>query len=246
MSRLNENDEIEPPRIFNLYCDESCHLEHDGFSVMGFGAVCVQAESARQIAKEIRAIKEQAGCRGELKWSKVSEKNVGFYCDLIDFFFSRKGLSFRALIVNGKERLDHEHYNHGSHDLFYYKMYYYLVRNVVEYDPGKQLHIYIDIKDTRSAEKVFELRDVLRRNFHDVEGQRIGRIQQIRSHESELLQFADFLLGAIVYDSRELMGNLAKRAVIKRIMEHTRHGLRATTAPWEAKFNLYHFWPRKE
>ena len=27
------------PRLFNVYCDESCHLEHDGVPVMAWGAV---------------------------------------------------------------------------------------------------------------------------------------------------------------------------------------------------------------
>ena len=25
------------PRLFNVYCDESCYLEHDGVPVMGLG-----------------------------------------------------------------------------------------------------------------------------------------------------------------------------------------------------------------
>lgn len=239
-------EEITGSHIFNVYCDESCHLEHDKSSVMGFGAIAIEADSARAIARDLRTLKEKSGCRGELKWTKVSTKNTSFYCDLVDFFFSRPELSFRALIVNGKARLNHKLYNENSHDLFYYKMYFYLLRNFIEYDPQKELRVYIDIKDTRSSDKVRELRDVLCRNFHDFDGKRINRIQQIRSHESDLLQLTDFLLGAVVYDSRELTGNLAKRAVIKRIKDQTGHGLRGTTAPWEQKFNLYHFWPRKE
>jgi len=27
------------PRIFNVYCDESCHLENDGIAAMAWGAV---------------------------------------------------------------------------------------------------------------------------------------------------------------------------------------------------------------
>lgn len=238
-------DEEGTPRIVNVYCDESCHLEHDESSVMGFGAIAVDKGSPRAIAKELHALKERAHCRGELKWTKVSAKNSGFYCDLVDFFFSRPELSFRALIVNGKDRLDHALYNEGSHDLFYYKMYFYLLRNIIEYDPQKELRVYIDIKDTKSSIKVRELRNVLCSNFHDFDGKKITRIQQIRSHESELLQLSDFLLGAIVYDSRKLSGNVAKLSVIKRIEQHVRHNLRSNTAPWEKKFNLYHFWPRK-
>lgn len=239
-------EENSPRRVFNVYCDESCHLERDRSRVMGFGAISVEAELARSLSQELRSLKTRSGCRGELKWTKVSLKNAPFYCDLVDFFFSKPELSFRALVVNGKDRLDHEQYNQGSHDLFYYKMYYYLLRNIVEYDPRKELRVYIDIKDTRSSQKVASLRDVLCNSFHDFDHRRISRIQQIRSHESELLQLTDFLLGAVVYDSRKLTGNLAKRAVIKRIQEHTRHGLGGTTAPWEQKFNLYHFWPRKD
>jgi hypothetical protein len=34
------------PRTFNVYCDESCHLEHDGIPVMAWGAVtCPEGEA---------------------------------------------------------------------------------------------------------------------------------------------------------------------------------------------------------
>jgi hypothetical protein len=246
MSDFPEEAVPKGHKVYNLYCDESCHLEHDRCSAMGFGAISIDRAAARSASKDIRALKQKGGCRGELKWTKVSDKNAAFYCDMVDYFFASPELSFRALIVNGKERLNHELYNQGSHDLFYYKMYYYLVRNVAEYDPNKELRIFIDIKDTKSSLKVHELGAVLRRSFHDPEGRRIARIQHIRSNESELLQLADFLLGAVVYDSRELMGSMAKRAVIKRMIGHAHHGLRGTTAPWEQKLNLYHFWPRQD
>lgn len=232
-------------QIFNAYCDESCHLEHDHIPVMGFGLVSVEASFVRAIARDIRAIKNQHGCNGELKWTKVSPKNVGFYCDLVDFFFSRQELAFRALVVHDKENLDHACYNDGSHDLFYYKMYYYLIRNVVEYDPAKEWHVYIDIKDTKSSVKVHKLREVLMSSFHDYRGEMIGRIQQIRSDESEIMQLTDFLLGAVIYAAREETGSVAKLAVVKRLQEHVHQNLRATTAPWEQKFNLFHFRPRK-
>ena len=134
-------DEFTGSQIVNVYCDESCHLEHDRSAVMGFGAIAIEAGSARAIAKEIRALKEGAHCRGELKWTKVSPKNTGFYIDLVDFFFSKPELSFRALLVNGKDRLNHDRYNDSSHDLFYYKMYFYMLRNIIEYDPQKELHV---------------------------------------------------------------------------------------------------------
>ena len=37
-------------RLFNVYCDESCHLEHDGIPVMAWGAVyCPAAEVCSEL-----------------------------------------------------------------------------------------------------------------------------------------------------------------------------------------------------
>jgi hypothetical protein len=47
--------------IFNVYCDESCHLEHDRQSVMVLGAVCCPLEKAREISVHIREIKARHG-----------------------------------------------------------------------------------------------------------------------------------------------------------------------------------------
>jgi hypothetical protein len=242
---MNTMDVSIEKKVFNAYCDESCHLEHDHIPVMGFGLVSIENDSVRAIAKEMKELKRAAGCVGELKWTKVSPKNSGFYCDLVDYFFKCQALSFRALIVHDKGSLDHASYNEGSHDQFYYKMYYYLIRNVVEYDPAKEWRVYIDIKDTKSSAKVHKLREVLKNCFHDYSGLIISRIQQIRSDESEIMQFTDFILGAVVYATRKENGSVAKLAVVKRIQEHLRESLCFSTAPWESKFNLFHFRPRK-
>ena len=40
---------MNAPRTFNVYCDESCHLEHDNIPVMAWGAVyCPAARRARR------------------------------------------------------------------------------------------------------------------------------------------------------------------------------------------------------
>jgi len=42
---------------YNLYCDESCHLEHDRQPVMVLGAVWCPLKKAREISVHIREIK---------------------------------------------------------------------------------------------------------------------------------------------------------------------------------------------
>ena len=48
-------------RTFNVYCDESCHLEHDLIPVMAWGAVSCPAGEARAIAEAVRALKAEHG-----------------------------------------------------------------------------------------------------------------------------------------------------------------------------------------
>jgi hypothetical protein len=230
---------------YNIYCDESCHILHDHNDIMALGAVTVPKKKVRSISKNIRKIKQEYNCNGELKWTKVSQKNTLFYIALVDYFFSNAELSFRALVVGKKHSLDHEQFNDGSHDSFYYKMYFYLIRNIVENRIDHTFEIYIDIKDTRSGEKVYKLNDVLAYNFRDFEKKQVYKIQQIRSHESELLQLADLLLGAITYENRGLHGNPAKQAIVQRMKDQLGISLRESTPPWESKFNLFRFAPRE-
>ncbi|MCK4391944.1 DUF3800 domain-containing protein, partial [Candidatus Bipolaricaulota bacterium] len=48
-------------QVFNIYCDESCHLEHDHQDIMVLGAIWCPLEKTRDIAHRIRDIKEQHG-----------------------------------------------------------------------------------------------------------------------------------------------------------------------------------------
>jgi len=58
--------------IYNIYCDESNHLENDQKTHMVLGAVWSPLEKARKVADKIREIKIQHGLPGkfEIKWTK--------------------------------------------------------------------------------------------------------------------------------------------------------------------------------
>lgn len=228
--------------LYNIYCDESCHLEHDQQPVMLLGAVWCPKSEVQDCNVSIRKLKASHSARGELKWTKVSTSKQSFYLDLVDLFFSNENVNFRALVVDDKSKLDHSYFSQGSHDSFYYKMYFYLLRNIISLE--NQYHIYLDMKDTRSQKKINTLKEVLCNTIYDFNQTIIRRIQHIRSNESELLQLTDFLLGAVSYRSRNHKGNEAKLAVIERICERSGIDLLRTTPPWEEKFNLFIFSPR--
>jgi len=214
-------------KIYNVYCDESCHLENDGQGVMLFGGIWCPMEDRVRLSSELRDIKNRHKARGELKWTKVSNSRLNFYLELVDWFIAEAPLHFRALIVSDKSKLDHNAFNEGSHDIFYYKMYFSLLNKILS--PENCYNIYLDIKDTRSRLKVRKLKDVLCNNVFDFTSQMIRHIQNIHSHESDLMQLADFLLGAVAYRQRGLNGNAAKVAVVEHIERKVGYALLHST-----------------
>lgn len=227
---------------FNIYCDESCHLEHDSQTIMLLGSIWCPKDNLGVLKSELNAIKSSHNSRGEIKWTKVSPSREDLYLELVDFFFSKIQLNFRCLIVENKQILNHSFYNMGDHDSFYYKMYFYLLRNIMA--PKNRYNIYIDIKDTRSQIKINKLKDVLCNNFHDFDREMIPIIQHVRSKEVDLLQLADFFMGAVSYQKRGLATSQTKLRIINKIKECSKSDLLNTTPPWDEKFNLFFFSPK--
>ena len=231
-----EESDMRP--TYNVYCDESCHLERDRQPVMVLGAVWCPLEKSRETSVRIREIKTSHGLSPafESKWTKVSPAKQAFYLDLLDYFFDDDDLHFRALVVQDKSRL--QHYLYGqTHDTWYYKMYFDMLKAVL--DPEACYRIYLDIKDTRSAAKITKLHDVLCNSMYDFGSQVIERLQTVRSHEAEILQLTDLLIGAVSYVNRGLQMNAAKLAVVERMRERSSYSLTKTTLLRENKVNLF-------
>jgi len=230
---------------FNIYCDESCHLEHDHQTVMVLGAVWCPLKRASEIAAHIRQIKvhHELSSLFEVKWTKVSPAKRTFYVDLLDYFFDDDDLHFRALIVDDKSRLRHEDFKQ-DHDSFYYKMYFDMLKVLLS--PKGHYRIYLDVKDTRSAAKVKKLHDVLCNNAYDFEREIIERIQTVRSHEVEQIQLADLLVGIVSYANRRLSNNAAKVALVERMQQRSGYSLTRSTLLRETKVNLFRWEPRDQ
>ena len=224
---------------YNVYCDESCHLENDHQKAMLLGAVWCPLDRTREIAVCLREIKQKHGMPApfEVKWTKVSPAKVGLYMDLIDYFFDDDDLHFRALIVPDKSKLDHGAFAGQDHDTWYYKMYFDMLK--VIFRPDARYRVYLDIKDTRGAEKVAHLHEVLCNNMYDFSRDVLERLQLVHSHEIEQLQLADLLIGAVGYLNRGLAGNAGKIAIIDRIRQRSGYSLTQSTLLREEKMNLF-------
>jgi hypothetical protein len=226
------------PEIINVYCDESCHLENDHQQAMVLGALWCSKDQVPDAAERVREIKARHGLARdyEVKWTKVSPAKAQFYVDLVDFFFDDNDLHFRALIVPNKGMLEHGAFGQ-THDDWYYKMYFDLLKVII--DPQLRYRIYLDLKDTRGKAKVAKLHDVLANAHYDFSRQIVERIQTVRSHEVELLQIADLLIGAVSYVSRGLHSSAAKMRIAERMRHRSHYSLTQTTLLRENKLNLF-------
>lgn len=225
-------------KLYDIYCDESCHLQNgrDRDFAMVIGGITCPDEKKKAISDQIRNIKTQFGIYRdtEIKWNKVSPAMQNYYTALVNFFFDCKELSFRAIIINKKE-LDLPAHN-LTHDEFYYRAYFLMLSRIIA--PGNEYAIYIDIKDTRSQNKVAKLHEVLCNNSFDFNRKMIYRVQQIRSHEVELMGLTDLLIGALSYIHRRLDNSTAKIALIDLIKRRSGYSLLSNTWLLEPKFNL--------
>lgn len=215
-------------KTFNIYCDESCHIEHDHKKFMFLGSVSSAYNQVKLHSENIDELKKKHHFYAEIKWSKVSKSKLRFYLDLVDYFFATD-LQFRTVGVE-KAKINNEAFNQ-DYDDFYYKMYYYLLNHNL--NSLYKYNVYLDIKDTLSAYKVNKLKEILNTKFGV-----FRNVQNIRSHESLLMQIADFLMGAISYlhnDEQHL--NKAKVQIIKKIQQHTREDLTKTN--YSKKLNLF-------
>ena len=178
----------------------------------------------------------------EVKWTKVSAAKQEFYLELVDYFFENQDLHFRALVVPDKSKLDHKAYAQ-DHNIFYYKMFFYVLRNILVSD--NRYRVYLDIKDSLGREKLDVLSDTLHNARYDFDRKLIEHVQHIRSHEVEQLQLTDLFIGAIGYANRGLSGSEGKLAVIKHVRQRSHKTLVRSTLPSEQKLNIFIWEPRE-
>ena len=220
-------------KTFNIYCDESTHLENDKHPYMLYGYISIASNQIKISKEQIKGIKEKYGYTGELKWTNVHEKTYPMYKELIEYFFMTD-MKFRAVIVD-KSQIDDTREDYTFND-FYFRMYFQLLHH--EIDLENTYNIYFDIKDTCSQKKLQKLKEILRWNAS------IRNFQFIRSHETPFVQLADVLMGAINYNLRiekgDIKGNvIAKRRIVEIIQNHTPISLKLTSPKAAKKFNLF-------
>lgn len=229
--------------IFNIYCDESCHLENDGFAAMVLGAIWCPDSHHKYLARKVKQLKKEfkISANNEIKWTKVSKSKLPFYKALVDLFFNEPLLYFRAVVIPDKSKLNHASFMQ-SHDDFYYKQWYLLLNRLIA--PNHNYKIYLDIKDTKGQEKVIKLHEVLCNANYDFDRMIIHSIDLVQSHDVLLLQLADLFIGALSYLHRGLKSSEAKIELIHYLQNRSQLSLQQSTLLKAEKFNLFIWSPQ--
>ncbi|MGL4671530.1 DUF3800 domain-containing protein [Cetobacterium sp.] len=226
---------------YKIFCDESNHLYSDKSNLMIIGGIFCPNDEVQEVNKYIKYLKHKYNAKSELKWTKLNSNKKDFYRELLEYFFSRINLSFNAQIVMNKSNLNHDIYNHGESDEFYYKMYYYTLLPFLK--ENNDYNIFIDYKDTRGGQRAKKLKNIINNKFYsniNVD------FTIIHSQESQIMQLTDLLIGAIGYKNRS---DIEKNSVIKNYIvdlleEKSDFYLDSSTPEWEKKFRFYKFYPR--
>ena len=229
--------------IYNIYCDESCHLENDHQKAMVLGAIWCPKDKVTEISKRIIEIKvrNNKSSAFEPKWTKITNQNLQLYFDLVNYFFDDDDLHFRGIVAD-KTILDH-HSQSQTHDEWYYKMYFRLLKFLL--DPKACYNVYLDIKDTLGKLKVVKLKDYLCNSIYDFNRKIIQNVQQVKSNQVTLVQITDILIGALSYKARNLPLQSAKGKLVEHIQSKSGYTLLRSTLYKESKFNVF-FWDGKK
>lgn len=228
-------------RIFNIYIDESCHLEKDNSKVMCIGYIKIPYENYSVLKNEIKKIKLKHKSPTEIKWNRLSMSRLSLYKDLIDYFFKTE-MEFRSVLIKNKNNLNHKRYNRNDENSYYFKTLKILLNH--DFNDGNDMfRVYLDVKDHFGKSRINLLKKDLDKFYN--ESSPYVYFQHIHSNENEFLQITDLFIGAISFKARNKYkqegSSEAKNLIVEYLEKKSEYLLDDGTEPWEKKFNIYDF-----
>ncbi|NLO73101.1 MAG: DUF3800 domain-containing protein [candidate division WS1 bacterium] len=223
-----------------VYCDESrqelfSHPPEDGGQWVVLGSLWVPAEDRESLKAAIRCVRDRHSVYREFKWHLVSPSRLGFYRDLVELFF-KSSMRFRCLVLPAGE-LDAAKFHQADSELMFYKFYYLMLQGWIL--PYNEYQVFLDIKTSRVKGRLATLRRVLQNaNLAST----IASVQALPSHELDLMQLTDVLMGATSYRFHRYASSPARLSVVKSIETRIGHQI-AGTPRCEEKFNVFQFRP---
>lgn len=229
---------------FEVYCDES-HPElfvspRADVARAVIGSLWMPADFRTPFKEHITTLREKHRVWGEFKWKKVSPSQEAFFIDLVDYFFDRAELQFRAIVIDST-KINLERFHSADAELGFYKFYYQLLHHWII--APNAYTVFCDDKVNRDPRRVLELGKVL---ANANRGATVAPLRTVSSSQSVGVQVCDVLLGATQWCANGVTGtSTSKAAVVARIQDRLGHAI-APTLPSERKFNVFNIQLRSD
>lgn len=231
-------------KAYSIFCDESCYLQFDNSDIMCIGAIIVPNADLDTYKFELKHLKRKYGIFHELKWNTVSRTHLTMYDEILRLFFE-SSMVFRSVLIKNKSNIQAHYLERDEYNRFYYSVIERLIRFSIRHnsDNANSYRIFLDLKDNNGKIKLTSIHNELTRTIGT--NDKILSLQNIRSHESQFIQLADIIIGAITYRARGLYGSEAKSYIVRLIEELSGYHLDEGTEPGDDKFAIYDFQPKK-
>ena len=224
---------------YNIYCDEASTTNARYMLIGGLWSPQDSEAAVRDVLTQVRV---QHRLRAEMKWTKVSQTMLPAYEDFVDVFFAAPRLAFKCIVLD-THIVDYKTFHGGDEELGFYKFYYQLIsRNLL---PDNLYWLFNDERKNRKPYRLAALKIIVNRWWmRRAEVEPLRNVEARRSHDEDMIQLADILLGAIAYAWNEQRGSPAKLALMAHIAQRLGWPtLRVATRPASAKVNIWKWQP---
>jgi len=237
--------------VYHIYCDES-RQSKDRYMVLG--GLIIPATNVDIVNDTMEKFRKEQKMFSELKWTKVSNQKLKEYERFVEYFFALNNndkLHFHCIIIDN-HKVDHKKFNKGDKELGFYKFFYQLLlhcfgRRYCREGEDVRFITHMDYRQTKY--KLGTLKKVLNSGMKkrfDIATEPFVSIEPRHSHDAELIQLNDIILGSIGFQKNgydllsgtrqakvELAKYIAAQAGLKDLKGNT---------PWgESRFTLWNF-----
>jgi hypothetical protein len=236
--------------IWHIACDES---GVDGQVFYGFGSLWMKYQRRGDFIRIIRELRKKHRYDYEIKWQRAHRGQYQeFYRDSTEVFFKHAWLAFHCIIVR-KGMVDKE-FHDGDYDLAMRKHFTKLIATKIKVvknaHPNRSCEFRVEVDPLPSrygkADEAFH-KIANRTLMRDLGGEAlIKSVVTKDSKDSEQIQVADFLLGAVMSSFQGKSTSENKKAIAKNVAAYLGWDkLDHDTWPQERKFNVWYFYDKR-
>ena len=195
MDNISSTNNYKEIRLPVFFLDETGILnkKDDPFFALGV----IKTERPHELQREIRIIRDKAHYYEEIKWNKISPPKFNVCKSIIESFIKNKSATFSCIILK-KQELDFQKYFQGDLNRVYRSFSVTLLKNNISTNLQEVCTVIADDYFYPAGTNLeLASRAIINDHYKKLV---VACFLQINSRSSDLLQLADLLLGATIYD----------------------------------------------